>query len=329
MSSSVWALGRALQYAAATAVIALVASTIVSGPDAERFATTAYVAAIVAAIALAIKWFLPAASAVASPQLVSRPAFPAVFTFAIGVAAFLALGAAFVSQPSAEMLVVAACFGLIGAAALVRAGAILRLNDKLVHGNRLSAATRYAVFAAAAALAAAGVLSSQDSESLAKFAYAAIVLATMAVAASLLAPTRAGAFGRKIYGQAARLLQNPASSVIFARTAAYGASTAVVALILTSLVPQPWAERFATTAYVATVFTALGIGMKWRLRETAIEDDAFADGLQPLQFGARVAAFLILGSSLAFSAVAEALAVALCVYLIGAAIVKRAGVTSV
>ncbi len=325
MSACAWALGRALAYAIATAVVALLLATLLSGADAERLATTAYVATIVAALVLAIKWFLRAGSANA-PERARGPLFPVIFTFAAGVAAFLLLGAALVSQPGTEVLAVAACFGLIGFAALARGGAIVAFNAKLARGDRLFAATRYAAVAATAALAASALFSSQGAAGFAKLAYVAAVVATLALAASLIAPTRAGAFVRRTYLAGSKLLQDPAGSWVFARTAEYAVATAVAGLILSSLVPAPYAERFAATAYLATLFAALGIGMSWRLRAFAAEQGTRHGRTlnQYLQFAAFIGAFLAVGSALQFSFAAEAVAICACLYLISSSIVKRA-----
>jgi hypothetical protein len=325
VSACVWALGKALAYAIATAVVALLLATLLSGADAERFATTAYVATIVAALVLAIKWFLRAASPNA-PERAPGPIFPVIFTFAAGVAAFLLLGAALVSQPGNEVLAAAACLGLIAIAALVRGGAVVALNAKLARGDRLFAATRYAAAAAAAALAASALFSSQGAAGFAKLAYVAAVVATLALAASLIAPTRAGAFIERTYLAGSELLKDPAGSWVFARTAEYAVATAVAGLILSGLLPPPYAERFAATAYLATLFAALGIGMSWRLRAFAAEQGTWHGRTlnEYLQFAAFVGALLAIGSALQFSFAAEAAAICACLYLISSSIVKRA-----
>jgi len=325
LSACVWALGQALAYAIATAVAALLLATFFPGADAERFATTAYVATIVAALVLAIKWFLRAGSENA-PERAPGPIFPVIFTFAAGVGALLLLGAALVSQPGTEMLAAVACFGLIGFAALVRGGAVVALNAKLARGDRLFATTRYAAVAAAAALAASALFSSQGAAAFANLAYVATVAATLALAASLIAPTRAGAFIRRTYLAGSKLLQDPAGSWVFARTAEYAVATAVAGLILSSLLPPPYAERFAATAYLATLFATLGIGMSWRLRAFAAEQGTWHSRTrnQYLQFAALVGAFLAIGSALQFSFAAETVAICACLYLISASIVKRA-----
>jgi hypothetical protein len=325
VSAWAWAVRRGLAYAIATAVVALLLATLFPGGDAERFATTAYAAAIVAALLLTIKWFLPTGSE-GTLDRSAGPIFPVIFTFAAAVAAFLLLGAALVSQPGTEVLAGAACFGLIGIAALARGGALAALNARLARGDRLSAATRYAAVAAVAALAASALLASQGAAGFAKLAYAAAVAATVTLAASLIAPTHAGAVIRRTYRNGSKLLREPASASVFTRTAEYGVATAVAGLILSSLLPAPYAERFAATAYIATIFAALGIGMAWRLRKVAAAPGPWSIRARDhrLQFAALVGVFLVIGSALQFSSVAEAFAICACLYLIRAAIVKRA-----
>ncbi len=321
LNACVWTLGRALAYAAATAVVAILIASFIPGADAERFATTAYLAAIVAALLLATKWFFRSAPATESGRA-SGPPFPAVFTFASGVGALLLIGAAFVSEPGSEVLAVAGCFGLIVAAALVRGGAIAAVNARLRRGDRLAAATRYAVAAAVAALAMRALFSSLAGEGLARLAYAAAVAATVAVAASLIAPTAAGLAVRRGVARLASALRTPESSRVFARTAQYGVATVIVALILASLVPEAYAERFTTTAYLATLFAALAIAMTWRLRDGTQDDSR--DGASPRwpRFALVVGAILVIGAGLAFSPLAEALAVCVCLYVIVAAVLK-------
>src|SRR6516162_6311332 len=144
LSAYVWALERGLRFAAATAVVALAASTLFSGADAERFATTAYLAAIVAALALMLRWFV---REVHPPQGERGPLFPAILTFVLWLAFFIGAGITLDSQPGAALPTIVAAFGLIAIAALVRGGALLKLCTKLSGGDRLSAVTRFAAAA--------------------------------------------------------------------------------------------------------------------------------------------------------------------------------------
>ncbi len=317
-----WALGRALAYATATAVVAILIVSFVSGADAERFATIAYIATLAAALILAIKWFLPAAPAT-DPSRAQGPVFPAAFTFTSGVGALLLLGAAFASQPGSEVLAVAACFGLVAAAAIVRGGAIAAVNAKLSRGDRLAVAARYAVVAAVVVLAARALLSSNDGEGFARLAYAAVVIATIAIAASLIAPTPAGAALRRGYAKVSSALRAPQSPPIFMRTAQYAVATTIAGLVLATLVPETYAERFTTTAYLAMLFAALGAWMTWRLDDGMNGVTGGVSSIRWPRFALVVAALLVAGAALAFSPIAEALAVCACLYLIGAAILRQ------
>jgi hypothetical protein len=321
LSACVWALGRALAYATATALAAIVIASLISGADAERFATTAYLAAIVAALILVVKWFFREAPA-SDSRRAPGPVFPIVFTFASGVGALLLIGAAFASEPGSEVLAVAACFGLIAAAALVHGGAIGAANARLRGGGGLSAATRYAVVAAVAALAMRALLSTHAGDGFAKLAYAAAVLATLAVAASLIEPTAAGAALRIRFAKLASAMRAPGSPRVFARTAEYAVATVIAALILASFLPQAYAERFTTTAYLATLFAALAIGVMWRLRNVVQREPRSGTSVRWPRFALIVVALLVVGAGLAFSPITEALAVCVCLYLVLAAVLK-------
>jgi len=209
------------------------------------------------------------------------------------------------------------------AASFVRGGAISALNARLRRGDRLSAVRRYAVLAASAALAVRAMFSSHTGEGFARLAYAAMIVAAAAAAASLIAPTAAGARLRLAFARAFDALRAPQSSRVFARTAEYAAATLVAALILASLVPEAYAERFTTTAYLATLFAALGIGMTWRLGERGRAGTRDAASIRWPKFALVVGALLVVGGGLAFSPIAEALAVCVCLYVVGAAILKE------
>lgn len=323
-SSLSWALGRALRYAIATAVLALILATMFSGGDAERLATTAYLAAIFAALVLAIKRFLPASPA-DDPPKVRGAIFPAALAFALIVGVFVLIGSTLVSQPSSEAIAIAACLGLIGAAALVRSGTVVELNAKLAQGGGVITIIRYGVMVAVLALCASALLSSRDGEGFAKFAYLALVVATLAVAVSLVAPTSAGVALRKWSADLANLLKSSASAWVFARTAKYAIATAVIALVVATFLPRPYSERFASTAYLAVLFAALSVGITLFLGRFSIEPpEPGAHTLsEVLKFGGVVVGFVIAGAAVVSSPIAEVLAVSVCVCLIAAAIAKR------
>ncbi len=323
-SSLSWALGRALRYAIGTAVLALILATLFSGGDAERLATTAYLAAIFAALVLAIKRFLPASAAEDSPN-VRGGVFPAALGFSLLVGVFVLVGSTLVSQPSSEVIAIVACLGLIGVAALVRSGTVAELNVKLARGGGVLTTIRYGVMVAILALGVGALLSSRDAESFARFAYLAMVVATLAVTASLIAPTSAGALLRKWRADLANLLKSSASAWVFERTARYAIATAVIALVVATFLPRPYSERFASTAYLAVLFAALSVGITLFLRRFSIEPPELGAHTlsERLKFGGLVAGFVIAGAAVVSSPIAEVLAVSVCICLIGAAIAKR------
>ncbi len=328
MNALGWALGRALEYAAATAVVGLVAATVFTGSESERLATTAYVAAIVAAAILALKWFLPKAPQRAPEARFRGPLFPAFFAFAVAVLALLTLVGALVAQPGAEILAVLFCFGLIGLAALVRGGAPRLAHAKLLSGGRLPATTRYAVVVATAALAATALFSSSGLDGPAKLAYIALVVAAVAVGASLLGQTGAGAFVAAKYARSVELFRTPRGAYVFARTREYAIASAVVALLLAAVLPGIYAERFASTAYVAALFAAFAIAANWRLASAGLRGTGSPIAmrrLRPLTFAAVVAALVAVGAAVAFNPIAEALAVCAGLCVIAVAILNRTG----
>jgi len=316
-----WALGRGLLYAIATAVVAIVIASFVSGADAERFATTAYLAALVVALLVAIRWFfrdVPENGVRREPG----PPFPAALAFASSLGALLLIGAGFAAEPGSELIAIGACFGLIVVAALARGGAFAAVNAWLRRGDRLSAATRYAVAAAVVALAARALFSAHAGDGFAKLAYAAAVVAALAVAASLAAPTAAGAAVRRQAAGLAAALRGPESPRVFAQTTQYAAATLTAGLILASLLPGAYAERFTTVAYVAMLFLALAVGMSWRLRNGAHAGSGDGATIAWPRFTLVVGALLVAGAGLAFNPIAEALVVCACLYVIVAAILK-------
>jgi hypothetical protein len=262
LSGIAWALGGALRLAIATAVIALVLATTLSGEGAERLATTAYLAGIFAAIALAIQRFLPAAAD--EPRAISAHAFPAFLAFFFGVAVFLGAGTALVSQPGAEALVFVGCFGLVVLAVLVRSGTVAAANATLVRGGVTVAATRYAAVIGVCALAFAALLPSDPAESVANIAYRLMIAATVFVAASLIAPTRLGLFVQRYYARLFRLLDRLAHEFVFERTASYAAVVGVALLIPASLLPGRYAEPFVIVAFGAAVAATFGVAMECR-----------------------------------------------------------------
>jgi hypothetical protein len=316
-----WALTRALEYAVATAVVGLLLATLLPGADSERFASTGYVAAIVAAVVLAIKWFVPGAPG--DVRTSRAPTFPAIFTFSLGVAALLIAGGALIDQPSAEVRAVVICFVLIGAAALVRGGALRAFHKQLAEGDRLTSAIRYAAVVGIAALALCALFAPNAADALPRFGYAALAFITLMLAAQLIAPTRLGAWAQRAWNESAYLLRTPVSVRVFARTLQYALGVAIAALILAGVTPEAYAERFATTAYLAMLFALFALVMLHghRLATDSHWDHVFEE---PARFAAVLGAALVVGAALAFSPIAEMLAACVFLYAIGASIATNA-----
>jgi hypothetical protein len=174
-SAIAWALGGALRFAIGTAVAALLLATTLRGEAAERLATTAYLAAIFAAVAFALQRFVPAAPA-DEPNAVSPPTVASFLWFSVGIAIFLSVVAALVSQPVAEVLTLVAGFGLVGLAALARCG----WNPGRAYVFERTA--YYSAIVAVAAMLVASLLPAALVEPFAVIAYLAAVAATFAVA---------------------------------------------------------------------------------------------------------------------------------------------------
>lgn len=257
-----WALGRTLRYAVGTCVVALLLATTLSGEAAERFATTAYLTAIVAAVALALQRFLPRVAA--QEQGPAAAPFPAFLSYSISVVIFLTVVAALVSQPGAEALALIAALALVLVAVLVRCGTMTAFNAALTRGGLLVAASRYVVVTAVGSLGLAALLGGDAAESLITFAFRAIVLATSLIAVSLLAPTSVGLWLQKRCAQTVDKLDRISHAFVFERTASYCAIAAVAALIAASVLPPPFAEPFAILAYAAAAAATFGVAMECR-----------------------------------------------------------------
>jgi hypothetical protein len=262
-SSVAWVLGRALRLAVATAVIALVLATTLQGVGAERLATTAYLAAIFAAIALVIQRFLPAAD----PPPATQP-FPAFLTFFLTVALLIGLAAMLVSDPGAETMLVAACLGIVALAVLIRSGTLAALNAILVRGGRTEGAARYAVAIAIFALMFAAVLPSELAGGAANFAYRLMTLAAVFLAVVLIAPTPAGLFLKQRFEKSRAQFDRLARALVFERAASLAAIVAAAVLVVASFLPTAYAEPLAVAAYLAAAVAVVCIAVECRrLRE--------------------------------------------------------------
>lgn len=261
-SALAWALGRGLRFAVGTCVVALLLATTLSGSAAERFATTAYLAAIVAAVALAAGRFLPPPPDASESR--SRPIFPAFLGYSIGIVIALSVVAALVSQPGAEVMALIIAMLLILIAVVMRSGAVGAFSQALASGGTLSAARRYVILGAVALLAIAALAGSDVAEGVVVFAYRLAIVATLLFAASLLAPTRAGIFIERSYRRLVAWFDELAHALVFERTATYAAIAAIAAIIPASLLPAPFSEPFAATAWAAAAVAAFGVALECR-----------------------------------------------------------------
>lgn len=253
-----WALRRALRLAIATAVVALLFATTLSGEGAERLATTAYLAAIFAGIVLIAGRFLP------QPSLESERgerAFPELVAFLCGVAALVGAGVALASLPGVEALAIVACFALVAVTALARSGALAAFNATLVRYGAVAAVTRYAVALTLCALAVAALFGSEAAASL---AYRLAFVAALGLCVTLIAPTRAGVFLRKLSARSGSALDRLGDTFSRERVASYAAAVAVAALVSAMLLARNEAEPLAIAAWVAAVAATFAVAVECR-----------------------------------------------------------------
>lgn len=285
-AAAAWALGGALRFAVGICVVALFLATTLSGDAAERFATTAYLAAIFAAITLAVRRALPAAF---EQRGHAAPAFPTLLTYTIGVVLCLSIVAALVSYPGVEALVFVGSLASIVVAVLVRCGKMAALitvaraplvrasiriaaalqsaHAAVARGGTLLALRRYAVVVALCALGFAA-LAHRDESDYAEFAYRVMIVATLLFALSTFAPTRAGIWLRDRLARTAGLDDRVSRALAFQRIACYAAVTCIAAMIAASLAASvlaaPFAEGSAIAAYAAAVCATFAVAMECR-----------------------------------------------------------------
>ncbi len=149
-----------------------------SGDAAERFATTAYLAATFAAVCMAIGCFLPAADLRHERRSAAVPPF---IGYSIGVIVLLSTVAALVSQPAGEAFALLVCITSVVVVAFVHSGTIPTLRAALVRGGILVAAARYSAVCGVCALGLAALLPPAPSESAAEFAYLLMLLTALFV----------------------------------------------------------------------------------------------------------------------------------------------------
>lgn len=173
-----WAFHGALRCAIGACVVALLLATMLSGDAAERFATTAYLAAAFAAACMAIQCFLPAAAVGRERKPAPVPPFVG---YSMGVVVFLSIVAALVSQPVGEAFAFILFITSVLAVAFVHSGTIPTLRAALVRRGILIAASRYCAICGVCALGLAALLPRARSESAAEFAYLFMVLTALFV----------------------------------------------------------------------------------------------------------------------------------------------------
>ncbi|MGB6599805.1 MAG: hypothetical protein WBE77_01815 [Candidatus Cybelea sp.] len=260
-----WALRGAVGFAIVTCVVALLLAAYLSGDASERFATTAYLAAVFAAVALAITQFVPGTDRQERPAR-SMPAFPTLLGSALGILVFISVVAALVSQPGGELIALVAGFGLVVLAALVRRGTFGPLNARLaaLRPRSLRVAATHGLAASFGALAVAPLLPDDAAGIAAAFGYRLFFVAALLLLWSLLAPTNAGAFARERYARAIGYVDRLARDLLFERLATYAAALAAVAFVAASLLRGAFAEPLATIGYLASIACAIGVAMECR-----------------------------------------------------------------
>ncbi|HET6275275.1 MAG TPA: hypothetical protein VFE16_04970 [Candidatus Cybelea sp.] len=249
-----WVLGRALRFAVGTCVVALILATTLAGDGAERFATTAYLAAIFAALALAVQRAIPITDEEGVSSAPAAP-FPTFLAYAIGIAVLLTLVSSLVSLPGAESFALVVAVALVVASALARSGALAEFHAALVRGGLLVAASRYAIAIGLLALVIAAFAGGEASESIVRIAYRLVLLATLFVAASLVAQTSAGESARVLWLR---------TTAFFDRGILVAAVAAVAAMVVAGILPAPYSEPFAVAAYAAAACAAIGVAMECR-----------------------------------------------------------------
>ncbi len=252
-SSVVSALRRALRYTIGTATVALVGSNLLPETDAERLATTAYLAVIFAAVTLAALHFV---SGGATAEQQKRPLvvnFPTALQSVVLVAIVLLVGAALAGQPGAEMFAFLACTALM---ALSGAGLFRALHLALAAGSVPAALTRYGVLVAVVTLLLATVLPVEMRAVVVEAACWAVVVATISLTVSLLRKT--------VFWRFVMAAFKGGPTVIFERTTGYAAWACAGALLAAALWPQN-ADTLAFSAYLAIVIATVGVAVEIRV----------------------------------------------------------------
>jgi hypothetical protein len=261
-SAAAWALRGAVRLAIGSCVVALLLAGVMGGDAGERFATTAYLAVIFAAVALALERLFPQPR-----EPIARPAelsFPVALFFTLALVVFVGIVAALVARPGAEAQIFIVCFALVLVAALARSGAIAAMNAALLRGGAVAAVMRYAVAFGIAAIALVPLVSADAAEAAARTGYRAFLFATLLFAWLLFAPTALGVRLRSRFANELTQLDALGQTLLFQRITTWAAIVAAGALVVASLLRNAFAEPLAVTAYVAAAAAAFGVVMECR-----------------------------------------------------------------
>jgi hypothetical protein len=259
------ALRHALRYTIGMAVVALIVSNLLPETDAERLATTAYLAVIFAALTLTALHFVSAGTTVETKHP-SAVKLPAVLLPAAVVTIILVVGAFFAGQPGTEAILLLVCAALVAAMALGGNALLAAVRDELAGGGVLATLTRYgvlatltrySVFVGILVLLLAIVVPADMQPFVLEVGCWAVVAATIFLAASLISRTGLGKFVMAAFKDAPILS--------FGRITGYAAYACAGALLVAALWPRG-GETFAFTAYVAIVIATVGVAIEIRLR---------------------------------------------------------------
>ncbi|MFY9632500.1 MAG: hypothetical protein WAJ94_12920 [Candidatus Cybelea sp.] len=305
-----WALTGASRYAIAVALVSILLAILMPDAGGERFATTAYLAAIFAAIVVGTKWLVFRGL----DDGLSRPAaltFPRVLAFTTGLIGLLSVASALVAQPGAESALILYCLAAVALAAVGRAGAFAWIHAKLSAGDRAEATIRFCAIVGALALALNALLWSAISEFLSTIAYAAALIAATTLAWRLAAAPAVGAMVKKSWAESSEVFTQVLGEFAFARLINASVIAIAASILMACVLRRPFSEPFATVAYLGGVFAAAGVGMEcWRRRTQpsvpAKQAESYvwsAQGAPPRVF-ADVTAVLTLENVIRYSVVA-------------------------
>jgi hypothetical protein len=253
-SSLVSGLRRALRYTVGTAIVALLGSNLLSDTDAERLATTAYLALIFAVVTLAALHFLSGGETETKRPLVVT--FPAALQSVVLVTIVIFVGAALAGQPGAEAFAFLACAAFAAFMALSGGGLFRTLHVSLAAGGVTAALTRYGALAGVAALLLATVLPAEMRGVVVEGACWAAVTVAIALSVSLVRRTGLGRFVMAAF--------KGGPTMTFERMIGYAACACAGALLAAALLPQN-GETLAFSAYVAIVIATVGVAVETRI----------------------------------------------------------------